>query len=1234
MSGGTDVSAGAMWLDQRPSADTPLPGSSITAGMEGSLYKGSSMASEAGVPLRSCSQELQRASTDSRAFSARLSAEGSEAGGTAAAAPGSTQHAAPRPSTQRRTSLETYSPAGSARSSFALERASVEANRASLEAFQEAFATGPLMPPAKPPPQPPLATTPSATGPAISFEHLCQAAQLPASLREKYARLCVLPPNTPAPASMLAKLWQADALEVKTLLAALAAKGILNVAQLPDGRVWCLPQAQQLELVQAACRDVAPRYHRLLLDSYCAATLPAILEEGPEQQAQQVQQAQQQYHWQPPPPGTQQQQQQQQPWPDGGAGGRAASSAMCGGGVSAAASLMQHAPQRLQSIPDDGYVLINLGHHLTAAGRHSQLRELLLDPDWLRRKLSAAGTTAVVADFRRYLLIDNCPDMKLVLEAFQLSAAQAVAYPRAPGLLRCLMAGRLVTAPLSPALQVWLGEQRRRVYEDGRNALLSGLPRCLAPLTPSLDQAGGLQRLALRGHTSAVTKVVLTPSGTDAVTASADGTARVWDLDIGDCVLLLEGHAGPITDMAITSDGSLVLTCSTDGTARAFEMERGLCLRVLAGHTAGINALAMDPWARFVVTASADGTARVWDLSSARTVHVLLTGVTQEQGGVLSVALSPCTRFAILGCANNTARMYDIISGRCMGVMAAHTGWVTAVHFLLDGKKAVTSSHDGTARVWDLHTGTCRHVLQGHTGRINSLQLSPDGKLAATAGEDGTTRVWDVRRGLCRRVLTGHKAWVSDIAISPSNDKIVTTSGDGTALAYSLETGDMLCLLEGHSGPVQAAVVTRKGRFAVTVSDDGSVRVWDFVARLVQPPSYHDGKVYCVSGSASGSVLATCGEDCDARLWDAERGTYKGLLHRHKVPIRWASFSADGRQLITASPDRTVLLWDVLSLSLIRQVPVSEGSRLRSFAVSSDLSRCVVCKWDSTVTVLDSHSGDIVATLQKWGERDSATGHASAVNQVLMSQDGQTVVTVSKDTTARVWDASSGACRHVLAGHSDAVLGGCINDAARLLATYAFDDCVRLWALDSGRCVNCVRLPDTPQHVALSPDGWKVAAALSNSSVCVFDVEDRQPGRPWEFHTGEITGLQFSADGAELMSCALDASVCVWDAATGAPTGLFVGDCGFTCCWYNSAQEQLCIGTDRGIVHCLDLGLVPRGLAPAAYAAADLKAPAAAGPTAPEPAAAEPAGPQPQPQPQRQPPAAASQPAAGAAGRG
>lgn len=76
---------------------------------------------------------------------------------------------------------------------------------------------------------------------------------------------------------------------------------------------------------------------------------------------------------------------------------------------------------------------------------------------------------------------------------------------------------------------------------------------------------------------------VLCQCNLNTIAGGADGAARVWDLEIGDCVLVMEGHSGPITSMAITDDGSLVVTTSEDGTARAFETERGQCLRVLTG---------------------------------------------------------------------------------------------------------------------------------------------------------------------------------------------------------------------------------------------------------------------------------------------------------------------------------------------------------------------------------------------------------------------------------------------------------------------------------------------------------------------------------------------------------------------------------------------------------------------------------------------------------------------------
>lgn len=515
------------WMYNRPSADTPLHQGAASQGRDGK----------------------------------------SQAQDDAAAAAGA---AAARTSRSSGTAGQVSSPPASVRSSFALERASLQMNRESMEAFQQAAGgsfghdgggqAAVLQP----------------DGPTITLDMLATALGAASrELTERYALLAVLPAQTPAPAAMLERLWATDAAGVGATLTTLAAKGAVNMARLPDGRVWCLPQAAQLQLLQAACQASLPAYHGRLVDAYAAQLAPG---------------------------------------------------------------------ETLAALPDDdgGYVGLNLGHHLVGAGRLPDLRALLLDPGWLSRKLLAGGTATVVGEFRRYLLAASTAggdaDVKLVLEALQMSAVQAQAHPQVCGLVRCLLAGRLMTAHLSPELQRWAEAQRVAAEGDAAAAAAAGKPRALQPQTPSLDQAGGLQRLVLRGHCGPVTKVLLAPSGTDAITASSDGTCRVWDLEIGDCVLVLEGHAAPITDLAITDDSSLLLSTSEDGTARAFELERGQCLRVLAGHAGKVNAVAMDPFGRFVVTAGEDGTARVWDLSSGKAIHVLQTGAPPAQGECEEVA--------------------------------------------------------------------------------------------------------------------------------------------------------------------------------------------------------------------------------------------------------------------------------------------------------------------------------------------------------------------------------------------------------------------------------------------------------------------------------------------------------------------------------------------------------------------------------------------------------------------
>ena len=148
-------------------------------------------------------------------------------------------------------------------------------------------------------------------------------------------------------------------------------------------------------------------------------------------------------------------------------------------------------------------------------------------------------------------------------------------------------------------------------------------------------------------------------------------------MEIGDCVLLLGGHTGPLTNVAAAADGSVLITTSSDGTARVWELEKGDCLHTLTGHTAAVrldilglfnswdtvcisigfshseggleklpsvlmvmaggssrklmhslaclqvNCAAVDAEGRLAITGSADGTGRVWDLLSAQCIHIL-----------------------------------------------------------------------------------------------------------------------------------------------------------------------------------------------------------------------------------------------------------------------------------------------------------------------------------------------------------------------------------------------------------------------------------------------------------------------------------------------------------------------------------------------------------------------------------------------------------------------------------
>src|SRR5262249_58143475 len=104
-------------------------------------------------------------------------------------------------------------------------------------------------------------------------------------------------------------------------------------------------------------------------------------------------------------------------------------------------------------------------------------------------------------------------------------------------------------------------------------------------------------------HQSTIRSVAFHPDGKTILTASGDGTARLWNAAAGTPIVsLVHGHS--VTAVAFSPDGQVVLTGSWDGTARLWNAAAGTPLGPPLKHQMPVRAVAFSPDGRTVLTAT------------------------------------------------------------------------------------------------------------------------------------------------------------------------------------------------------------------------------------------------------------------------------------------------------------------------------------------------------------------------------------------------------------------------------------------------------------------------------------------------------------------------------------------------------------------------------------------------------------------------------------------------------
>jgi len=259
----------------------------------------------------------------------------------------------------------------------------------------------------------------------------------------------------------------------------------------------------------------------------------------------------------------------------------------------------------------------------------------------------------------------------------------------------------------------------------------------------------------------------------------------------------------------------------------------------------------------------------------------------------------------------------------------------------------------------------------------------------------------------------------------------------------------------------------------------------------------------------------------------SETLAFRGQLKGHDNWVTSIAVSFENPNLIVSSSrDKTVMVWE---LTPNEDTPGFGKKRLTGHAqavqdtvISSDGQFALSGSWDKTMRLWDLNIGQTVRRF---------IGHTSDVNSVAFSSDNRQIMSGSRDKTIRLWNTLA-ECKYTITddAHSDWVSCVRFSPSAKqpLIVSAGWDRLVKVWNLN-----NCKLRYNLAGHtgclytVTISPDGSLCASGGKDGTVMLWDVNDGKHLYSLDANA-TINGLVFSPKNYWLCG-ATDTSIKIWD---------------------------------------------------------------------------------------------------------
>lgn len=550
------------------------------------------------------------------------------------------------------------------------------------------------------------------------------------------------------------------------------------------------------------------------------------------------------------------------------------------------------------------------------------------------------------------------------------------------------------------------------------------------------------------------------------------------------------GAAKPVA--RFSSDGSRIVVGGGLTRIRIYR-PNGRLVRVFDGD-ALVNDAALNKDGSLVAAAGEDGRARVWNVESGA-LRTLAHGAP-----VRGVVWSPTADVLVtVGSGPSpSARIWDGETGELLHVLPQLLPLETAA-FSRNGRRLVTLGSGRVARVYEVATGTLLAPLEHRTGQITSAAFGPKGDLVVTGGRDLSARVWEVGTGDVRFTLPSPSGQVLDVAFSPDGKWIATAGSDSLVRVWDARNGSLEDVLRDHGGPPVNDVEFAPGAdwAVVTAGDDGTARYW---AAGQQPVVLLGHKRHVVSASFSpnGRTILTASRDRTARIWSPYAEPQLEKVTEYERAVRAVAVDGSGTRIASGGTDGIV------------RVTSTEGRVLETLTLGRPV---VSVGWARGAKLLAATADGEARIWGDGGDQLLATvDHGSPIRAAALSSDGKLVATAGRDGAVKVWRVA-GATRLRMLEHPGALASVAFDPTGRLLASASGKDAY-LWHAATGELLGKLEgHTDEVTAVAFANNGRLLATSSEDRDARTWYVRSRKLARRFVGHGGAVAGVAFSADG-------------------------------------------------------------------------------------------------------------------------